>query len=78
MYTCATLWDLTHDILALFSSGGGLLAPAAKNFLYWQHSTIFLQYVRDPALMPASFTTSFKHFAHAHWTSLRTADLPFF
>ena len=73
-----TSWDLTHDILALPSCNGGYSLPQPKTFLYWQHSTIFLHYVKDPALFPTSVATSFKCFAQTHGIPLCLADLPFF
>ena len=73
-----TLWDLTHDILALPRNEGGYSLPQPKTFLYWQHSTVFLQYVKDPLLLPAPVTASFKRFALLHGMLLRMAGLPFF
>ena len=73
-----TSWDLTHNILALPRNEGGYPLPQPKTFLYRQHSTVFVQYVKDPLPLLASVTASFKRFALLHGMSLRKADLPFF
>ena len=49
-----------------------------KSFLMWQHASMFLQYIKEPATISNILAVPFKHWAQRYGVHCTSANLPFF
>ena len=71
-------WGITLPILGLPVSEGGFSLMPPKSFLMWQHASMFLQYVKEPATISNILAVPFKHWAQRYGVHCTSATLPFF
>ena len=71
-------WSITLDILSHPQHKGGYNLAAPGTFLYWQHASALVAYVKDPLSVPSILHTSFQPFAADLGITLSPASLPFF
>ena len=71
-------WSITLDILSHPLHKGGYNLAAPETFLYWQHASALVAYVKDPLSVPSILHTSFQPFAADLGIILSPASLPFF
>ena len=71
-------WSITLDILSRPMHKGGYNLAAPETFLYWQHASTIVAYVKDPLSVPSILHTSFQPFAADRGIILSPTSLPFF
>ena len=71
-------WSITLDILSHPLHKGGYNLAAPETFLYGQHASAFVAYVKDPLSVPSILHTSFQPFAVDLGFILSPTSLPFF
>ena len=49
-----------------------------KSFLMWQHASMFLRYIKEPATISNILAVPFKHWAQRYGVHCTSATLPFF
>ena len=71
-------WGLTLDILAHPPTKGGYSLAPPQTFLYWQHSTPFVNYANNSLSMPQQLVSSFQAFAQELGILVSPSTLPYF
>ena len=71
-------WAITLNILSHPPSRGGYSLAPPDTFLYWQHASAFVAYVKDPLSVPKVVQSSFQPFAQDLGILVSPASLPFF
>ena len=71
-------WGLTQDMLALTESQGGLNLAQPHYFLWWHHSTLFVNYTLHPEDVPSTVSAQFEAWAGPRAIRVTPAQLGWF
>ena len=71
-------WGLTHKILSLPETEGGVSLATPESFLRWQHATPFVRSVVHPTSFPQPILSDFRAFSARHGILITAEFLPFF